>query len=355
MYRVSVLKAAVEGKLTEDWRAQHPDTEPASVLHERILAERRRKWEEDQNAKFAQAGKQSPKGWKEKYQEPNLPDTSELPSLPTTWRWVRLDAIAGIEGGITKDSKRTCTATTRVVPYLRVANVQRGFLDLREVKTIAANGSEIEALRLMRGDVLFTEGGDRDKLGRGWVWNEEIEVCIHQNHIFRARLLLGLVEPKLVSYHGNSFGQEWFTKTGKQTTNLASINKGILSRFPVPLPPLAEQRQIIAETEWRLSIVDETQAQVEANLKRAARLRQGILKRAFEGRLVPQDPTDEPADQLLAGIRQRRESASGSGNGRPATSRRVRPRRPAKSLPLFADDGVHEGDESSAPSPRSSP
>lgn len=343
-YRAAVLKAAVEGKLTEDWRARHPDTEPASVLLERILTERRRKWEEAQLAKFAQAGKQPPKGWRDKYKEPGLPDTGELPSLPANWCWVALEAIAAIDGGITKDSKRNQTATMREVPYLRVANVQRGFLDLREIKSIVAEESEIDALRLIRGDVLFTEGGDRDKLGRGWVWNDEIEECIHQNHIFRARLFLRCMEPKFVSFHGNSFGQEWFTRTGKQTTNLASINKGILSRFPVPLAPLAEQAEIIAEADRRLSVIDEIEAQVEANLKRAARLRQGILKRAFEGKLVPQDPSDEPAEELLDRIRRERQESAATKNGKPAGRGRGRSRKTAAMLPFSArDDGNDEG------------
>ena len=153
--------------------------------------------------------------------ERNEESEANLSSLPSGWCWTTLATIADIDGGITKDQKRQRTPTMREVPYLRVANVQRSYLDLQEIKTILAEEEEITSLRLRKGDVLFTEGGDRDKLGRGWVWNDEIEECIHQNHIFRARLCLPLVEPKFVSYHGNLFGQEWFTRTGKQTTNLA--------------------------------------------------------------------------------------------------------------------------------------
>ncbi len=111
-YRAAVLKAAVEGKLTEEWRAQHPDTEPASVLLDRILTERRRQWEQAQLAKFAHAGKQPPKGWQAKYEEPDPPDARGLPSLPGVWRWMRLDSLASIEGGTTKDQKRARTPTT---------------------------------------------------------------------------------------------------------------------------------------------------------------------------------------------------------------------------------------------------
>ena len=116
--------------------------------------------------------------------------------------------------------------------------------------------------------------------------------------------------------------------------------------LPVPLPPDEEQAEIVTEVERRLSIVDEIEAQVEANLKRAARLRQGILKRAFEGRLVPQDPNDEPAEQLLARIRDQRQSTSPSTNGSPRSRRPGRPRKGGPAMPLFAqDDGDDQGGE----------
>jgi type I restriction enzyme, S subunit len=233
-------------------------------------------------------------------------DTSSLPALPAGWRWMTLEAVADIEGGITKDQKRPRTATMREVPYLRVANVQRGYLDLAETKTILAEEEEVEALRLQRGDILFTEGGDRDKLGRGWVWNGEIEDCIHQNHIFRARPFPGLVDPKFVSFHGNYFGQKWFVRTGKQTTNLASINKGVLSRFPVLVAPPQEQRRIVAKIEELFSDLDAGGAalrRAKANLKR---YRASVLKAAVEGRLTDQwraeHPPTETASQLLERI-----------------------------------------------------
>jgi len=267
-YKASVLKAAVEGKLTEDWRKQHPDVEPASKLLERILAERRAKW--------------SGKG---NYWEPCRPDIRGLPTLPAGWTWARLDTVAALKGGITVDKNRK-SSTAKAVPYLRVANVQRGYLDLSEVKEIDAPEGEIRDLRLVRGDILFTEGGDRDKLGRGWIWEGQLPECIHQNHIFRARLYSNALSPKLVSWWGNSFGQTYFVREGKQTTNLASINITKLGAFPIPLPPHEEQEQIVAEAERRLSVIDELEATVEANLTRADRLRQSVLQSAFSGRIT---------------------------------------------------------------------
>ena len=301
-YRAAVLKAAVEGTLTTEWRRQHPATETADSLLTRILEKRRRSWEEAQLAKFEAAGKVPPRGWKAKYVEPALPDTSGLPVLGEGARWVSLDQIAAIAGGVTKGQKVPDHVATRDVAYLRVANVQRGYLDLAEIKKIRATAQDIEALRLLPGDILFNEGGDRDKLGRGWIWEGQIEECIHQNHVFRARLLGRDVQPKIVSWAGNSYGQKWFMRTGKQSVNLASINLTVLRSFPVPLFPAGEQDAIVETIEDQLSVIDHLELDLERRLTGAHALRQSILRKAFTGQLVPQDPSDETASKQLARI-----------------------------------------------------
>ena len=157
-YRASVLKAACEGRLVpteaELARKENRSYETGEQLLQRILKERREKW-----------------NGKGKYKDPVSPNVIALPKLPEGWTWAILDALAHIKGGITKDQKRKHTAPVRSVPYLRVANVQRGYLDLKEVKEIVTTEDEIQELALNPGDILFNEGGDRDKLGRGWVWN----------------------------------------------------------------------------------------------------------------------------------------------------------------------------------------
>lgn len=224
------------------------------------------------------------------------------------WPTRTLGEIAEIVGGVTKDAKRQSDPSFVEVPYLRVANVQRGHLDLRSVATIRVPPERARALALQPGDVLFNEGGDRDKLGRGWLWSGEIDGCIHQNHVFRARLQEGF-EPKFVSWHGNTFGRRWFEEHGRQTTNLASLNLATLKTFPVPAPPVEEQRRIVAEVERQLSLVDALAAAVDTALRRSAALRRAILERAFAGELVPQDPSDEPASVLLERIAAEREVA----------------------------------------------
>jgi type I restriction enzyme S subunit len=215
--------------------------------------------------------------------EPSGPDLRDVPDAPAAWAWASLDQLADVVGGITKDAKRQGSGLVNV-PYLRVANVQRGFLDLRVVTRILIPPAKLDELRLQPGDVLFTEGGDRDKLGRGWVWEGQIDPCVHQNHIFRARLALQEIEPRFVSWYGNTSGR-WFERQGKQTTNLASINLRTLRSLPVPLPPAGEQARIRAEVERLLSVVDAAEAVISRELVRAATLRETILARAFAGDL----------------------------------------------------------------------
>jgi type I restriction enzyme, S subunit len=348
-YRSAVLHAAVTGRLTAAWRAQHgPPDEPGPKLLERILAERRRQWEERTLAKYARDGREPPKNWRERYEEPVRPKTDGPSGLPDGWCWATLDQLSYVTGGLAKNQKEAGGPGMRDVPYLRVANVQRGYLDLEQIKTISAKKEDIAELRLKPGDVLFTEGGDRDKLGRGWVWEGQIEECIHQNHVFRARPYSGDMRGELLSHAGNSYGQFWFQQNGKQSVNLASISLGVLRQFPAPVPPAAEQAAIVEGVQEKLSQIDALETEIEHGLARAARLRQAVLKAAFEGRLVPQDPSDEPAGELLARIKAERETAAAAAeaNGKTAgkgPNRRSRgTRTPAKGEQPTLFDGVVE-------------
>jgi type I restriction enzyme S subunit len=282
-YRAAVLKAACEGQLVPTEASLGLTFEPGQVLVASAFLARK-----DGFRASTRRSKTAPG-----------PSEHTVPfELPTGWSSAPLGQIADIQGGITKGQTRKEGNVLRAVPYLRVANVQRGYLDLSDVKTIEATESEASDLRLEPGDILFNEGGDRDKLGRGWIWSGQISDCIHQNHVFRARLLAKGIEPKFVSWYGNSFGQVYFLEQGKQTTNLASINLTKLSALPVPIPPAAEQRRIVAEVESRLSNVDAMELAVEANLLRASRLRSAILSSAFTGRL----PNPQPAPTLPSGV-----------------------------------------------------
>lgn len=302
-YKASVLKSAVEGNLTKEWRKNNPHVESAEKLLERILIERRKKWEETELVKMAAKGK-APKNdkWKKKYKETGKPEIDNLINIPESWLWVKLEAITEIKGGITKDRKRKVD-NPKSVPYLRVANVQRGFFNLDEIKYIEIAEDKLSNFLLEKGDILFNEGGDLDKLGRGWVWEGQIDPCSYQNHVFRARLYLNAINGKWLSWFGNSFGQTYFMSKGKQTTNLASINKTMLSALPVPLIPIDEQHQLIIELEKRFSVFEKIKKEIDQNILRADKLRQTILKKAFSGKLVSQGPNDEPASVLLQRIK----------------------------------------------------
>lgn len=291
-YRQSVLKAAVTGQLTADWRAENAHRlEHGCDLLARILKARRETW-----------------GGRGKYKEPVAPDSTDLPELPESWVWAGLAQLTNIKGGVTVDKKRDATDPV-TVSYLRVANVQNGFLDLQHIKEITVEREKAEQCLLLPGDILLNEGGDRDKLGRGWVWGGEIAPCIHQNHVFRARPVIDELSSHFISYYANAFGRPFFMQKGKQSVNLASISLTAISGLPIPLPPMEEQAEIALALDQKLSEIVAATSACESELARSTALRQSILKDAFAGRLVPQDPADEPATDLLARIRQTRAAA----------------------------------------------
>jgi len=199
--------------------------------------------------------------------------------------FVRLDSISEIISGITKGRDLSGSEIIEL-PYLRVANVQNGYLDLSQMKTIQLRVDEKEHYLLRFGDVLYTEGGDRDKLGRGTVWRDEIPECVHQNHVFKARIDQTKAIPEYVAYWSMSTpARNYFYHKGKQSVNLASINKTVLSALELPLPSLAVQKTVIEGIESRLSVCDSIEKTVDAALQQAEALRQSILKQAFEGGL----------------------------------------------------------------------
>lgn len=162
---------------------------------------------------------------------------------PKGWDIVELGEIADISSGITKGRKLN-DAIVFQAPYMRVANVQDGRLDLSDVKMIDAVERDLERYKLEEGDLLMTEGGDPDKLGRCAIWNNEIEDCLHQNHVFRVRVVRTQLLPAYAAtLIGSAYGKSYFLKVAKRTTGIASINKTQLSAFPMLVPPIALQRE----------------------------------------------------------------------------------------------------------------
>lgn len=194
----------------------------------------------------------------------------------------RLQDVAEIVSGITKGRKVPVGVSLRTVPYLAVANVQDMRLNLSNVKTIDASEGEIERYRLQKNDLLLTEGGDPDKLGRGTLWCEEVPEAIHQNHIFRVRLLDSNVNPVFLNWYvGSSFGKAYFLRSAKQTTGIASINSTQLKNFPLRLPSMREQEDFAA----KIAKVKENRARCEAHLRVLEDFFDSLQVRAFRGEL----------------------------------------------------------------------
>lgn len=193
----------------------------------------------------------------------------------------KLSDVAEVVSGVTKGRKLNPNEV-REVPYLRVANVQAGFLDLTELKTIPAKKSEIDSLALQCGDVVMTEGGDYDKLGRGALWEHPIADCIHQNHVFRVRVNHKQILPTFfVHYLQSQIVKSYFLRCAKKTTNLASINMTQLRLLPVPLPPTKLQKQFEDEFNMIRNMIKE---HVKAE-KKSDDLFRSLVQRAFKGEL----------------------------------------------------------------------
>lgn len=170
---------------------------------------------------------------------------SPLGMIPVEWEVKLLGNIAQVSSGLTLGKTHSGPNTVEL-PYLRVANVQDGFLDLSEIKIIRVPTFFIDKYELKVGDVLMNEGGDFDKLGRGTVWQGEISKCLHQNHVFKVRPMKNELDSKYLSIVSSSpYGKSFFVLSSKQSTNLASINSTQLKSFPIPLPNLQEQMNIV--------------------------------------------------------------------------------------------------------------
>jgi type I restriction enzyme, S subunit len=185
---------------------------------------------------------------------PHLRQTGSvwIENIPARWDLVYLKRVSTVQTGLTLGKVYDGPLIER--PYLRVANVQDGHLNLERVTMIEVPLEVARRVELQKNDVLLTEGGDLDKLGRGYLWNGEIEGCLHQNHIFAVRCFPHKLFPKFLTYLTTSrYGREYFEATGKRTTNLASTNSTKVGTFPIPLPPLSEQERLVEFLDERLA------------------------------------------------------------------------------------------------------
>jgi len=306
-YRASILKAAVEGRLTAAWRAAHPDAEHADKLLERILAERRKRWEDAQLARYAERGQTPPNGWMDRWPDPFIPDTSATPQLPDTWRWVGLDQILvqPLSNG------RSVPTATDGFPVLRLTALKRGSVDLDERKIGAWKRDEAEPFFVQAGDFLIARGnGSLRLVGRGGLARHvDTEVAFPDTMIRARPAFEARLSDYLAMVWNSSLVREQIEKVARTSAGIYKVAQSDLENICIPIPSSAEIAEIVARVDEQLSALDRNADAIDIELTRASRLRQSILKHAFEGKLVPQDPNDEPASTLLDRLRAARAAA----------------------------------------------
>ena len=271
-YKASVLKAAVEGKLTEEWRKENPDVEPAEKLLKRILAERKKKWEEKNPGK--------------KYKEPSAPDTSTLPELPKGWVWATLESVSDALGGYAFESKKFSISGYQII---KMANVKMSKINLSQQPSFISEVKPdiVEKYSLNTGDVIVTLTGTRKKRDYGYVAvvHSNAKILLNQR-LARLRPYKGLIPKYLeIAMQSEVYRNRFFSyETGN--VGQGNVGMGTVTKEPIAFPPYQEQQKIVEEIESRLSVAEEIEETIDINLKRAERLRQAILKKAFSGRLV---------------------------------------------------------------------
>lgn len=208
----------------------------------------------------------------------------EVGQIPVHWKLERLKFLGDVRSGVAK-GKDLKGADTVSLPYLRVANVQDGYLDLSDLQEIEVAHTDATRYLLQPGDVLMNEGGDNDKLGRGAVWHGQVTPCIHQNHVFAVRLTDQTLSEWVARFTSTDAARTYFYLRSKQSTNLASINQSNVRELPVPMPPEEERNQVLAEVQRVSKNTDELVAHAKAHIARLREYRSSLISAAVTGQL----------------------------------------------------------------------
>lgn len=320
-YRQSLLKAAVQGELTTAWRARHPLKETGAQLLARILTERRTRWEARQIAKFAQQGKTPPKDWQKKYPEPAQPETADLPALPQGWVWVSLDQLAA-ESSYGTSVK--CSYEADGVPVLRIPNVVSQSIDLSDLKQ-AGEDLKLDASDcLARGDVLVVRtNGSLGLVGRSAAIRTAPNRPLYfASYLLRLRCVdTSVAHEWIATFMASSMGRRWIEARAASSAGQHNISLSTLLTMPVPLPPQQEQAEALRCLDAAFEGVGEQEHALNTALRQSTAQRQNLLRAAFSGQLLPQNPADEPASALLARIRAERQNSHPQGRRKKPTAR----------------------------------
>ncbi|MGG5809151.1 restriction endonuclease subunit S [Falsiroseomonas sp. CW058] len=293
-FRASLLHAACTGALTADWRAENPADSPPEQLLAAIAEERARKVAK-------------------RYRDAETPEGPPPFDLPPSWGWATVDQLCW---KIDYGSSARCRPLPDGVPVLRMGNIQNGRLDYAELKHLPRDHNEFPDLLLERGDLLFNRTNSAELVGKTAVFEGHDRPVSFASYIVRAKAV-HVRSPFLAHYINSPLGRQWIASVMTQQVGQANVSGGRLRTLCVPVPPLLEQDEIITRVADCLDVARDA-ALGDPFVEEAAQLRQSILHAAFTGRLVPQDPADEPAAALLARLR-----------ATPAASRRPRARRTA--------------------------
>jgi type I restriction enzyme S subunit len=304
-YRAAVLKAACEGRLVpteaELARAQGRPYESADLLLARltptVTAE-----DGSVNSPTGSMQSGSRRGRKTSATEPSSPEFDGARPLPEGWARIRVCQAGEVKLGRQRSPEHH--QGTHMRPYLRVANVYEDSIDTSDVLEMNFTPDEFETYRLEPGDILLNEGQSLEWVGRPAIFRNEVPGACFQNTLVRFRASPAVLPEYALTVFRSYLHSHRFRQIAKWTVNIAHLGAQRFANLEFSVPPLDEQTRIVAEVERRLSLIEELETAVAANLKRTDRLRQSILKRAFEGKLVPQGPSCGPATDLPYRIRE---------------------------------------------------
>ena len=295
-YKASVLKAAVEGKLTEEWRKKHPNVEPADKLLQRILAERRKKWEETELAKMKAKGKEKDDKWKKKYKEPAKPNLNDLSELQDGWLWVNIDQIMLLltdyhANGSYKVLKKHVTILDEdaYAIYVRATNLKKNKFD-SDLKFVNKKAYDFLTKSKIFGNEIII--GKIGNAGKVYCMPKLDQPCTLGMNLFMLRFNQFL-SGKYIYYHLVSFFSEKEIKSKVKGVGNPSIDKNAIRSLRIALPSIREQDQIIKVVDEQISLIAHFENELERHLLRADRLRQSILKKAFSGKLVSENKSQD--------------------------------------------------------------